>query len=93
MSTEGLPDVMTPAELMDWLKIKRTKMYDLIDQGLPYHSLSPGGRTKVFYRIEVRAWLDARGTSRQPVPAGESTPRRGRPPKAAQEGPRKWIRR
>jgi|GEM_PF-5567143 len=86
--------IMTPAEVMEWLKIKRTKLYDLIDQGLPYHSLSANGRTKVFYPAEIQAWLDSRGRSRIKTEEAPSMPRRGRPPKQTGEAPpRKWIKR
>ena len=93
MSTD---EIMTPEEVMALLKVGRTKLYDLIDQGLPFHSLSPSGRTKRFLRAEVQAWFEGRGISRQPLAAeqGEQARRKGRPPKSSiAEGPRKWIRR
>jgi predicted DNA-binding transcriptional regulator AlpA len=98
MSTDSksLVNVMTPTEVMTWLKVKRTKLYDLIDQGLPFHSLSPGGRTKVFYPAEVQTWLDGRGTSRakSTVEGAEpGAPRRGRPRKTEAPAVRKWIKR
>ncbi len=89
----GTDEVLTPEEVQTWLKVGRTKLYTLIDQGLPFHSLSPSGRTKRFYRAEVQAWLDGRGVSRQPMPVEQGgKPRPGRPPKAASSTPKKWVR-
>lgn len=102
MSTEAkappVAPIMTPAEVIAWLKITKTMLCRLLDQGLPFHALSPTGRTKVFYPAEVQAWLDSRCTSRnKPASASAANPdgpRPGRPRKSTiPTGPRKWIKR
>jgi excisionase family DNA binding protein len=91
---------LTPEQLCALLGIKRTKLYDLVEQGLPYRALSPGGRTKVFVPAEVEAWLDARKRAKAPTAAaapadaGPGPPRRGRPSKGkvVAPGERKWMK-
>lgn len=92
----GLAPIMSAQQVMDWLGIKRTKLYHLIDMGLPFRSLSEDDRTKVFVPGEVQAWLDGRKRSReQPTvtDAGEAKASRGRPRKSeTKPGERKWIK-
>src|SRR5256885_1251587 len=82
--------------LAERLGCSRTKLYSLIDQGLPDRAVSPGGRTKWFFWPEVLAWLDGRKAAKDPGrrPALQASgPRRGRPrrdtPKA--EGSSRWL--
>jgi excisionase family DNA binding protein len=57
----SIVEVMTAAEVMAYLQIKRTFLYKLTaHHGLPYHKLPTGHRRRFFYRHEIEAWIDAR---------------------------------
>jgi predicted DNA-binding transcriptional regulator AlpA len=90
----GLAPIMSAQQVMDWLGIKRTKLYNLIDMGLPFRSLSEDDRTRVFVPAEVQEWLDGRKRSKTPSPEVESGSRHGRPRKDTppEPGGRKWIK-
>jgi predicted DNA-binding transcriptional regulator AlpA len=97
-AASGLAPIMSAQQVMDWLGIKRTKLYNLIDMGLPFRSLSEDDRTKVFVPAEVQQWLDGRKRSRESPPEAEpgteARSRRGRPRKDTppESGGRKWIK-
>lgn len=88
-------EIMTPTEVMELLKVKRTTLYELIDLGLPFHSISVKGNTKRFLRSEVLAWFDSRKIVRSPMPPQTGRPRQGgRPTKSesAAVTQYKWIK-
>jgi excisionase family DNA binding protein len=58
---DSIVEVLTAVEVMAYLQIKRTRLYEWTARhGLPYHKLKTGHRRRVFYRHELEAWIDAR---------------------------------
>jgi excisionase family DNA binding protein len=56
METEIRSDLMTVDELIDWIRLGRTRTHELLRSGeIPSYKV---GRRRVIRRREVEAWLE-----------------------------------
>ena len=57
IETQRRSDLMTVDELIDWIRLGRTRTHELLRSGeIPSYKL---GRRRVIRRQEVEAWLEA----------------------------------
>lgn len=59
-------EILNGKELMQALGISTTLLYQLLDNGLPYHQLSSNSR-KYYNLNEVEDWLRSAGYRQKPV--------------------------
>lgn len=59
-------EILNGKELMQALGISTTLLYQLLDNGLPYHQLSSSSR-KYYNLNEVEDWLRSAGYRQKPV--------------------------
>ena len=59
-------EILNGKELMQALAISTTLLYQLLDNGLPYHQLSSNSR-KYYNLNEVEDWLRSAGYRQKPV--------------------------